>query len=585
MRENFSASLNSSGSGGPGGGLPGWSNADLGAFGLIAVVVAVVFGQTIGFQFVPYDDPAYITGNSYVTGGLTLRGLLWAFTYWETGGQLAHPGVENLWHPLTWISHMLDAQIFGIRIPGGHHFTNIVLHGGTAWLVYLFAGRLTASRVAGLVAALLFAIHPLRVESVAWVSERKDVLSGLLFFWSLLLILRDRRGPALFVFLGAMMAKPSTVVLPVAAILALGWRDGERSWGWKFWWDRLVEWRWWFVAALATALLAIWFQDQGTHAPLMESLPFGYRLRHLAGGILFTVWRSIVPVGLSFHYEYPAYSTKVAAGAWALLLGIGTLVWMRRRQNPGTFFAVAWFLICSLPSSGLLYVGTSFTADRYTYLSLTGAFAMFGLWVAGGKYFRARLFLAGALIVVLALVSHRQCAVWRNGWTLFSHAETVQPENPVVLINLGAMHQQDGRHAEAKEMFRRVLRVAPRDSRAWFNLGNSLRDTGETGEAVEAFRQAVEIDPRYANAWRNLGLILCDEANPNRRPQEARDAFAQASDLTSRKDPVPLLMQAELEFDLGNIPATKSLLGELQTLQSADPRIDSRMHALRRKLP
>ncbi len=562
-----------------------WTNGDMGAFALIAVVVVLVFSQTLGFQFVPYDDQAYITGNAYVAGGLTWRGLLWALTYWDAGGQLAHPGVENLWHPLTWISHMLDAQVFGLRVPGGHHFTSLLLHGGTAWLVYLFGRELTASRVAALVAALLFAIHPLRVESVAWVSERKDVLSGLLFFGSLLLVLRNHRGMALLVFLAAMMAKPSTVILPVVAILAVGWRDGERSWGWKFWWDRLVEWRWWFAAALATALLAVWFQSRGTHAPLMDSLPFGYRLLHLAGGLLFTAWRSIVPVDLSFHYAYPRYSTAVAAGAWALLLGLGILGWMRRRQNPGLFFALAWFLICSLPSSGLLYVGTSFTADRYTYLSLTGAFAMFGLWVAGREFFRVRVLLAGGMILALALISHRQCGVWRDGWTLFSHAETVQPANPVVLINLGAMHQQAGQHAEAKTIFRRILQGAPGDSRAWFNLGNSLRDTGETGEAAEAFRQAVKIDPRSANAWRNLGLVLSEQTNPDRLPQEARDAFAQAVDLSARRDPVPLLLQAELEFELGHIPATKSLLGELQILRPTDPRIDLRMNTLRRKLP
>jgi Tfp pilus assembly protein PilF len=551
---------------------------------LLAVAVGVVFGRTLGFSFVPYDDPAYITGNGYVAGGVTLRGILWAFTYLDFGAPLAHPGVENLWHPLTWISHMVDAGTFGLALPGGHHFSSVGFHLLGVWAFYFFAVRLTGSRTAALLAALFFAVHPLRVESVAWVSERKDVLSGFFFFGSLALILENRRRVAFWVFVAALMAKPSTVVLPAAAILALGFRDGETRWDWAFWKERLWEWRGWFGAALAVALLAVWLQGRGSHGEAMENLPLAWRLRHLAAGFLLSVWHGFVPVDLTFHYAYPRHPPGISAAAWVMVLALGTALWVRRRANPKLFFAGAWFVVCYLPSSGVFYVGTSLTADRYTYLPLAGAFAMAGLWAVGG---RSRLRMAGlaGLLVLFAGLAFRQCGTWRDGWTLFAHAETVEPDNPVVLVNLGAMHQQAGRHDEAMALFRRTLDLAPHDARAWYNLGVSLRETGDADGAIAAFRQAVQVRPGDADAWRNLGLLLADSRGPRRDLAGAREAFLRAVEGTGRRDAIALLLLAKVEFELGDRVATKALLAELEALRPTDPRVERERHELRRMLP
>lgn len=565
-------------------GPPAWTDLDLGALTLLAVAIALVYGQTLGFAFVPYDDPAYITGNTYVASGLTFRGVLWAFTYAELGGNLQHAGVQNLWHPLTWMSHMADVQVFGLRMPGGHHFTSLLLHLAAAGFVYLFGTRLTGSRLAGLLTALLFALHPLRAESVAWVSERKDVLSGALFFAALFLILGDRRREAFPVFVAAMMAKPSTVVLPVIAILCLGHLAGEKSWGPRFWISQVFAWRWWFVTALVIALAAVWFQGRGTHAAHMDNLPFTHRLLHLPEGVLLTAWHTVAPAGLTFHYRYPDHPAGYALAAWVVLAIVLLAAWFGRRRHPRIFFAAAWFVVCALPSSGILYVGTSLTADRYTYLSLTGMFAMIGLLVAE-KPLRIRLPLAAAAIVTLALLCHRQTATWKDGWTLFSHAERVQPTNPVVLVNLGAVYQQAGKHPEAIATFRRALATAPSDARAWYNLGNSLRDTGDPDAALGAFREAVRSHPGYSTAWRNLGLLLMDPENRSRDVPAAREAFVRSADLTGRRDPIPLLLQARAEFALGHIPATKALLAEIQALAPEDPRIDREWNELRRQLP
>jgi hypothetical protein len=391
------------------------------AFAIIAAAICGVFAQTLRFQFVSYDDPAIILGNGYVTQGLSPKGLLWAFTYMDAGQPQGHQGVENLWHPLTWISHMIDVEVFGLKFPGGHHFTNVLLHFIASCFVYLLAEKLTASRFAGLIAALLFAIHPLHVESVAWVSARKDVLSGLGFFVSLYLILQGKRPVAFLVFLAAMMAKPSTVILPWVAIIMLGWRAGEKSWGWHFWRTQWLQWRWWLLASIIVSVLTVWFQSKGSHSLHMENLPLGYRLQHLPGGLLFTIWHTLFPADLTFHYRHPHQSLWLPLGSWLLLLTVSGWVFVGRRKAPALFFAYAWFMLCSLPSSGIFYVGTSYTADRYSYLSPTAGFIITASLLTGKSFTllapRVKGILSTLLILLLAVLAHRQCSTWKDGWT------------------------------------------------------------------------------------------------------------------------------------------------------------------------
>lgn len=566
-------------------GRPDWHKF---AFAVIAAAVAVVFLQTLKFAFVPYDDPAFILGNEYVSRGVSLQGIKWAFSYIDAGLQTSHQGVANLWHPLTWLSHMVDVQLFGLQHPGYHHLTSVVLHLLASWLVYLLANELSSSRIASLFAALFFAIHPLHVESVAWVSARKDVLSGLFFFSSLYLILKGRKSLAYGAFLGALMAKPSTVVLPLIVIIITGWREGEETWGLRFWVSRLLQWKWWLLTAFLAGLLTVWLQGQGSHSSYMENLPLAYRLKHLAGGLLLMIWHTLYPVDLTFHYRYQDHSAWIPVVSWLLLVGVGGAVWLGRRKFPGWFLAFAWFLICSLPSSGILYVGTSYTADRYSYLGLTAFFIVAGMWLAEGKVqacvAKLKIALATVLLLFLCVLSCRQTATWKDGEALFSHGAKVQPNNPVILHNLGATYQVARRHEEAIQLFQQVLNLTPRDGRAWYNLGNSLRETGQLDEAVNAYRRASEISPGHANTWRNLGLMLSLSAYLKRDPAEAREAFHTAVQLTSRKDPVPLLMLAHMEFELGNHRAAQALVGELQTLQPQDEQVRQSMEQLQRML-
>ncbi len=555
------------------------------SFAILLAAVAVIYGQTLWFDFVPYDDPAIVTGNGYVAPGLTWKGIVWAFTYRDGHAGLAHGGVENLWHPLTWLSHMLDAQIFGIERAGGHHFTNVLLHALNAFLVCVFVRELTRSGPAALVAALLFVVHPLRVESVAWVSERKDVLSGLFFFLSLIFILRGNRTAGFAAYLAAMMGKPSTVVLPVIAMLALGWRDGERAWSIGFWRDRLMMWRWWLGAGLAVALATIFFQGKGTHAELMGNLPIETRLLTLGTGLLFFVWRSIVPWDLTFHYVYPPGIALIHCLSWAIVAVLLLSLWFYRKSHPNVFFSGVWFLVCLLPSSGIVYVGTSFTADRYTYLALTGAFAMIGLWTAQqGQYRVLRYGIIGLGLVMMSWLSFKQCTTWRNGWTLFAHAVDVQPRNSVALGNLGGMYQQAGNHEEAMTLYRRVLALYPSDAMAWFNLGNSLRDTGDTPGAVEAFRKSTEARPGFSNAWRNLGLMLASGEPAVADPLGARKAFRQAVTTSNNRDPIAILLLADAEFQLGQTDQAAKWIKALENFQPTDPQVMQHLSKLREKV-
>lgn len=562
-----------------------WLHTNVLPFALILAAVAAIYGQTLWFDFVPYDDPAIITGNGYVAPGFTWKGIVWAFTYRDGHAELAHGGVENLWHPLTWLSHMLDAEVFGIKQAGGHHFTNVLLHSFNAFLVCVFVRELTRSSVAGLVAAILFVVHPLRVESVAWVSERKDVLSGMFFFLSLIFVLRGHRTAGFAAYLAAMMGKPSTVVLPVIAMLALGWRDGERMWGFGFWRDRLVEWRWWLGAGVVVALATIFFQGKGTHAELMANLPTETRLLTLGTGLLFFIWRSIVPWDLTFHYVYPPGVPIIHFLSWAIVAVLLLAVWLYRKSHPNVFFSAVWFLVCLLPSSGIVYVGTSFTADRYTYLALTGAFAMIGLWAAPqGDYRLLRLGVVGVGIAAMTFLSMNQCATWRNGWTLFAHAVEVQPRNSVTLGNLGGMYQQAGNHEAAMTLYRRVLGLYPSDAMAWFNLGNSLRDTGDASGAVQAFRKSTDSRPGFSNAWRNLGLILASADPAVADPLGARKAFRQAVTASNNRDPIAILLLAEAEFQLGQTEQAAELLKALEKYQPTDPQVMEHLFKLREQV-
>lgn len=560
------------------------------AVSLLVILAALVFAQTLGFSFVPYDDPVMVTGNGYVRDGLSVTGVRWAIFHTDGGQQVVHAGVTNLWHPLAWISHMLDASLFGVERAGGHHAVSLLLHVLSGGLVYAIGRRLGLRRLGAWVAAALFLVHPLHVEPVAWVSSRKDVLCGLLVHAALWLGLSGRLRWATGMFGAALMAKPLAVVTPLLMLLVWAWPQGGETRG-RAWWRAKVLTLWpWFAMAAAGAVAALYFQGTGSHAGFMDALPWERRLLAMASGYLFLLGRSVWPVDLAFHYPWPAFGVGVHFAAWGIVLAAFALLFRLRTRFPKLIWAVGWFTACWLPVSGLAYVGTSFTADRYAYLGLTGFFLVFGHAVSAGWDLRVggkcvRWGVAAVVIVMAAGMAWKQTGVWRNGWSLFRHASQVQPRDPVAKSNLAGMLQQDKRHAEALDLYRQAKALGGSQHLAWFNEGNCLREMGRLEQAEAAFRESVAVFPGFAMGWRNLGLLLARPGYPGRDEEAARDAYARAWEASRASDPVALMLLIETHWVLGERREAEALLPRLQELAPRDPRVQERMRQWDMSLP
>lgn len=562
-----------------------WTPADAIAVGTLALLAGLVFGQTLAFDFVPYDDPAMVTGNGYVRHGFSFDGLRWALFHTDSGRELAHAGTTNLWHPLTWLSHMLDATLFGVSGAGGQHAVSALLHLLSGLLVYAIGRRLGLHPGGAWVAAALFLVHPLHVEPVAWVSARKHILGGAMLHAALLLGLTGRMRWATAMFTASLLANPPSVVGPLLMLLLWLWPPQGRLPSPAWWLAQLRILMPWLAAAALCAAIALYVQGTGSHAPFMDGLPLHIRLLGLASGFLFLLQRSVWPVDLAFHYPWPQPALATHLGAWAILMAGAVSLFLLRKRFPGLLWAFLWFTVCWLPASGIAYVGTSFTADRYAYLGLTGFFLVFGRALTGSgparealSRWRRGLAAAAALVIATATgLAWKQTGVWRDGWTLFEHAVRVQPKDPMARTNLAGMLQQDQRHAEALDHYRQALAFGGSRHLIWFNKGNSLRELDRLPEAEQAFRRAVDLAPGLGVAWINLGLLLGNPDHPGHDRQAAREAFASSWQASQGRDPVALLLLVESHLALGERAEAEALLPRLRELAPRDPRVQERL--------
>jgi tetratricopeptide (TPR) repeat protein len=497
---------------------------------IVGLVVAAAFLPTLGNGFVDYDDGAYLFRNGRVAGGLTLSGAAWALTSLD----------EANWHPVTWLSHMADVSLFGLD-PRGHHFVSLALHGLTAGLLFLTLRALTGSAPAALAAACLFGLHPLRVESVAWASERKDLLAG--FFWiaSLAAWLAWLRRPAAGRYLAALFlcalglaSKPTMVTFP-AALLLLDWwplgrwpgaaRARPRRAG------RLVLEKAPFLAmSAAAALLTLAAQRAGGAVTGATLLPGQVRAANAVAAAAGYLGKTFWPSDLAFFYPYPADPT--AAGrllpALALLAGISLLAYGAARRLPFAAFGWSWFLVTLLPMSGLVQAGLQSMADRYTYLPHLGLFPGLVLLVsslAGKRPAGRRVLAAGALSLALLCfgLTWAQTRVWRDSRTLFTHAARVTRGNWLALQNLGHLLLLERRPAEALPYFEEAGRHHPDDAILQKNWGSALAATGRGTEAVAHYRRALALRAGFSEAGIGLGNALSKLGNK----REALEAYRQ----------------------------------------------------------
>ncbi|HEX9148586.1 MAG TPA: tetratricopeptide repeat protein [Thermoanaerobaculia bacterium] len=483
---------------------------------LLGALTLAVFWPLLASEFVFLDDPEYVFENRGVISGLTWPGVRWAFT----------TGHAANWHPLTWLSHMADVSLFGLK-PAGHHATNLLLHTIAAILVFLAFQGLSGSVGRSAWIAALFAVHPAHVESVAWISERKDVLSAVFWFATILAyaVWVRRRGAGryallLLLFAAGLMSKPMVVTLPVVLLLLDYWPLGRfagndrlepsvRIFG-----KRIVEKLPLFLLAMASSVLTFLVQRAGGAVRPLEAYPLGVRLGNAILAYVRYLRVAFWPTDLAVFYPHPGKSitlTLVAAGA-LLLFAITAAVVAMRRSAPFLLVGWTWFVVTLLPVIGLVQVGNQATADRYTYIPYVGLFlaiAWGGAWIAD-RFGRGRSVLravAIASIMALAVTAALQARVWKDSETLLLHAIRVTRNNDVAQNNLGNYYNTIGRPADALPHLQEALRLRPKDPAVLVNIGHSLFLLKRFDEAAAKFSEALQRDPSDDVAMNNLARV------------------------------------------------------------------------------
>jgi len=505
---------------------------DFGICILLAVITWLVFGHTLRHDFVNVDDVDYVLKNLEVARGLTIEGIVWAFS---------HVHAAN-WHPVTWISHMLDCQFYGLN-SGGHHLTNVLLHTATAILLFLVLQQITAARWRSAFVAAIFAIHPLRVESVAWVAERKDVLSGLFFVLTIGAYVRYARRPSAFgytlvaiLFALGLMCKPMLVTAPFVLLLLDYWplerwgggNDDRTTFPIP---RRLVLEKLPLFAMAAASCLATLFAQKGAIQPF-ASISFPSRAFNAFISYAVYLRQLFWPSDLAALYPFPAGSMAVAGTlSLGLLAGISIVIFALRRHR----YLVTgwlWYLIMLVPVIGIVQVGIQAHADRYVYLPHIGLYLLLTWTVAdlcaGWRY--RRLFLSAlsfVLLTALAFGARTQASFWQNSQTLWTHTIACTSDNAIAHTNLGQAFYEKGIMDEAMAHYRTALQIDPNQALGHSALGLALLETGRPDESVSHLLRALEINPNFADAHYNLGNTFMQIG----QPKEALTHFNRALEI------------------------------------------------------
>jgi tetratricopeptide (TPR) repeat protein len=494
---------------------------------IILVCAGLVLATAAAYQpvfkngFVNFDDDVYVTENSNIKNGFTWPSILWALT---------SPYAEN-WHPLTWFSHILDYKLFGLN-PAGHHLTNLMLHIINTLLLFLILQKMTGSTWPSAFVAALFAIHPLHVESVAWIAERKDVLSALFWLLTILAYWHYTQGPTLLRYSGTLilfslglMAKPMLVTLPFVLLLLDYW-PLKRTVNSKGSILKLVLEKLPFIVIAAISSVITYSLQTKTS---IDILPLSTRISNAAVSYFSYIGKMIYPAGLSVFYPYPLggiTAWKITLAAVLLVVITITVILARRRYM---LVGWLWYLGTLVPVIGFVQVGDQAMADRYTYLPLTGIFIMLA-WSAKEIINRihARRFvpaIISALIIIALLICTRiQLSYWQNSVTLFERALAVTKNNYMMHYNLGYELISQGYLDEGISHYRQATEIAPENTNIRYNFANALCSQGKNDEAIAEYRKVIGYDKNYADAYNNLGYALL----PQGKLDEAMTCFGEA---------------------------------------------------------
>jgi protein O-mannosyl-transferase len=514
-------------------------------FGICLFLVGIslaVFGKTIRYQFVNFDDDLYVYNTPAIQSGLTLKGIAAAFT---------SPHAHN-WHPLTTLSHMLDCQLYGLNA-GGHHATNVILHTIAVLLLFWVLQRMTGATWRSALVAALFAVHPLHVESVAWVSERKDILSAVFFFLMLHSYSRYAHAPSIMrylmvavLFAAGLMSKPMLVSAPIILLLLDYWplrrfeqpsllrakskvteSDNQRRKIRRLYLEKIPL----FVLSAVACVLTFVLQKRTAGA--IPPLPFLWRVENAFVSYVIYIWKTLWPARLAVFYPHPNDTLALweVILAVLLLLAITAAAIVFRRQRPYLLTGWFWYLVMLIPVIGIVQVGEQGRADRYTYLPHIGLFVAV-VWFAvdmvtvGRSKRRVAVTTAAAVLIILALAwaAFVQTSYWRNSEVLWTHALAVTSDNDVAHNNLGYLCNDRGELDKAISHFESAARIrsAKRDPHydlasafVQMNLGDALAGKGRSDEAMLHYDEAIRLQPNYGDAYYNRGAVLFAKGRTN----------------------------------------------------------------------
>jgi Tfp pilus assembly protein PilF len=479
---------------------------------VVFLLVFVVFYPITGNGFINYDDNDYITDNIHVQSGLNWSQVVWAFSNTDAAN----------WHPLTWLSHILDWQLYGTN-PWGHHLTSVLIHAVNAALLFALLRGMTGAFWKSLFAALLFGMHPLRVESVAWIAERKDVLSTMFWLLALWFYLgyarsktpRHRRinySLGLGCFALGLMCKPMVVTLPFALLLIDYWplhRLGKKTIR-NLVWEKIP----FFLLAAAGSVIA--FVAQESQGAVIAFLPLGYRLETAVLAYARYLGTFFYPVNLAILYPHSVrWPLMSVLGAAALVLAISAAVIVLKRSRPYGLMGWLWYLGTAVPVIGVVQLGSQSLADRYTYIPGIGLIIVL-TWGVGDltERLRGKTLLPGcaafAVIAACVVLTRHQISFWKDSGTVFSHAVAVTDNSYVARKALGDFYWSQGRLDEAKALYLDALKMYPQYEGAHLNLGAVLNQTGHREQAIDEFKRAIQLKPNDASAYNDLGAVLGD---------------------------------------------------------------------------
>lgn len=487
---------------------------------MLAGTVWGVFGQTLRYGFVNYDDNRYVYENPAIERGVTTEGLHWVLT---------HPHVGN-WHPLASLSHMLDVELYGLH-PGGHHLTSVLLHMATVILLFLVLRSMTGSIWRSAFIAAVFAIHPLRVESVAWISERKDVLSGLFFMLTLGAYLRYVRRPfsagryvlVLFLFALGLLSKPMLVTLPFVLLLLDFWPLGRLKFTPSFSAQNvkriLLEKIPFLLLSAVFCGTTVWAQQQAVISNARLSVP--WRLGNALCSYATYIRQTFFPAGLTVFYPHPNTALPLwqIAVSLIVLIGISLAVLILCKKRPYLLVGWLWYAGMLIPVIGIMQVGEQAHADRYTYLPQIGLIILLTWMVTdlSERWPHRHLLRGGAAALILTTLlsgAFFQTTCWQNSQTLWRHALAHTTDNSRAHNNLGFALAAQEKLAEASEQFRSALRIRPDLANARNNLGVVLAAQGKFAEAIDQYRLALAINPDFAKARSNLNIARARMVDP-----------------------------------------------------------------------